>query len=45
MNPKILKFGEMKIDSLRNPANQESYQSDFCSESYDFYKLIDKPRK
>ena len=42
MNKKILKLGEMKIDSLRNPANQESHQSDFCSESYDFYKLMDE---
>ena len=45
MNFKILKFGEMKIDSLRNPENQESHHSDFCSESYDFYKLMDEPGK
>ena len=45
MNPKIIKFGEINIDSLRNPANQKSHQSDFCTKSYDFYKLIDKPGK
>lgn len=35
----------MKVDSLWNPIKHESCQSNYFSESYNFYKSMDKSRK
>lgn len=45
MNLKVLKLVGMKVDSLWNPIKHESCQLNCFSESYNFYKSMDRSRK
>lgn len=44
-NLNVLKLWQICLDNVRNQANQESNQSVFSTESYDFYNSGDKPKK